>query len=35
MTALWIAAAIFAVVIAAKINRVFTAPHDPDDYYDC
>ncbi|WGM31465.1 hypothetical protein KKHFBJBL_01712 [Brevundimonas sp. NIBR11] len=35
MIALWIAAAAFVALVAAKVHRVFTAPHDPEDYYDC
>jgi hypothetical protein len=31
---LWAAAGIFVGVIAAKIVRAFTAPHDAEDYFD-
>lgn len=34
MTPLWITAALFVAVIAAKIYREFTAPHDAEDIYD-
>ncbi len=31
---LWAAAGIFVGVIAAKIVRAFSEPHDPEDYFD-
>ena len=32
---LWVAAGAFVAVVIVKVRRVFTAPHDPEDYYDC